>query len=68
MQRLLDHDDLTALGVKPKSRSHRWQLMREGKFPKPIRIGNNTYWLADEVEAWQADRIAAAIAQRDAAK
>lgn len=67
-QELLDHDGLNARGIKPKSRSQRWRMVRDGEFPKPIKIGLQNYWIAEEVDAWQAARIAKAIADRDAAK
>jgi prophage regulatory protein len=27
-------------------------LIRDGKFPKPIKIGDSSRWLSDELEAW----------------
>jgi len=27
-------------------------LMRDGKFPRPIKIGDSSRWLSDELEAW----------------
>ena len=39
------------------SRSHLYALMKEGKFPKPIKLGARSVgWRVDEVEAWIAAR------------
>ena len=27
-------------------------LIRDGKFPRPIKIGDSSRWLSDELEAW----------------
>jgi prophage regulatory protein len=35
-----------------------WRLAREGKFPKPLKLGPQASgWLEDEVEAWINTRI-----------
>lgn len=31
---------------------HVWVLVRQGKFPKPIRLGGSTRWLRDDVVAY----------------
>ena len=31
-------------------------LIRDGKFPKPIKIGDSSRWLSDELAAW-IDRL-----------
>lgn len=37
-----------------------YSLMSKGGFPKPIKLGPRTAaWVADEIAAWQAARIAA---------
>ena len=37
------------------SRTTRWRLEREGKFPRRLRLsGNRVGWQADEVLAWIA--------------
>lgn len=49
-----------------KSRSSLLQLVKDGKFPKPIRLsdtGRSVGFIASEVDAWIAGRVAA----RDAA-
>lgn len=34
-----------------------WRWIREGRFPKPVRLGSNCVaWRSDEVEAWLASR------------
>ncbi|MBT5001213.1 MAG: AlpA family phage regulatory protein [Tateyamaria sp.] len=43
-----DVSDLTSI-----SRSHLHRLAREGKFPKPIKIGENrSAWLEADVQDW----------------
>ena len=70
-QRLIDGRELTAKfskeNIQPQSREHRWRMVRAGKFPKPVRIGARNFWIEQEVETWQADRIAAGLAARDGA-
>ncbi|QCO05475.1 helix-turn-helix transcriptional regulator [Azospirillum argentinense] len=44
----------------PFSRMHIDRLEKAGKFPKRVRIGENSVgWLENEVEAWIASRAAA---------
>lgn len=44
--------------ITGKSRVTRWRWMRDGLFPKPVKIGPNSVgWLASEVEAWLQSRI-----------
>jgi len=60
--RLLDRDDLHARGVR-FSRGHLHRLMKSGRFPRPVKVGENrNAWIESEVDAW----IAARIAERDA--
>ena len=44
-------------GVRKTRRS---DLMRDGKFPQPIKIcgGRTNYWLASEIEKFIADQVA----------
>lgn len=61
--RLLSLDDLRARGIR-YSRVHIWRLVRDGKFPKPVRgAGRGLAWVEDEVDAY----IERLIAERDAA-
>ncbi|WP_439411876.1 helix-turn-helix transcriptional regulator [Enterobacter ludwigii] len=40
--------------------SDKWfyQLIQDGKFPKPIKLGRSSRWLKSEIEAWVLQRIA----------
>ncbi|AHE68544.1 transcriptional regulator [Enterobacter ludwigii] len=40
--------------------SDKWfyQLIQDGKFPKPIKLGRSSRWLKSEIEAWVLERIA----------
>jgi prophage regulatory protein len=58
-KRLLAFEDLRPKGV-PFSKPHLFRLMRKGKFPKPVKLGEITNaWLEEEIDAWIAVRIAA---------
>lgn len=35
-----------------------YKLIKDGKFPKPIKLGRSSRWLQSEVEAWLQQRIA----------
>jgi len=56
---LLSPADLEARGIR-YSRSQRNRLIRAGKFPKPIRFGDNGWplWPDTEIEEYVARRIA----------
>ena len=48
-----DVSELTSI-----SRSHLHRLARDGKFPKPIRIGENrSAWLESEVQDWISECV-----------
>lgn len=64
--RLLDEHDLTAKNIRPFSREQRYRLIRAGKFPKPLKIGARNFWPEHEIDEWQAQRIADALATRAA--
>ncbi|UAN45239.1 AlpA family transcriptional regulator [Serratia sp. JSRIV001] len=34
-----------------------YKLIKDGLFPKPIKLGRSSRWLKSEVEAWLQDRI-----------
>ncbi|MFP4973217.1 MULTISPECIES: helix-turn-helix transcriptional regulator [Providencia] len=34
-----------------------YKLIKEGEFPKPIKLGRSSRWLKSEVEAWVQARI-----------
>ena len=60
-RRLLDEDGLRQKGIK-FSRQHRHRLIKEGRFPPPIKVGINTNaWIEDEIDR----HIAGLIAARD---
>jgi prophage regulatory protein len=43
------------------SRSTAWLWIRQGRFPKPVKIGPNiSAWRESEIEQWIAERIASA--------
>jgi predicted DNA-binding transcriptional regulator AlpA len=55
---LLDYGDLRGRGIK-YSKCQLWRLWTAGKFPKPVKLSaSRNAWLADEVDAWVAERIA----------
>ena len=35
-----------------------YKLIKDGLFPKPIKLGRSSRWLKSEVEAWLQARIA----------
>lgn len=40
------------------SRSHAYQLEKEGKFPRRIKLGNRSVvWLLSELQAWMKERV-----------
>jgi prophage regulatory protein len=60
--KLLDDDGLKAKGVT-YTKVHLWRLVKAGKFPPPIKIGNGrNAWVDHEIDQWIAERIA----ERDA--
>ncbi|EEW1631421.1 AlpA family transcriptional regulator [Escherichia coli] len=46
--------------------SDKWiyRLIKDGIFPKPIKLGRSSRWLQSEVEAWLQARIDASRPQR----
>ncbi|MFB4494370.1 helix-turn-helix transcriptional regulator [Enterobacter hormaechei subsp. oharae] len=34
-----------------------YKLIKDGTFPKPIKLGRSSRWLKSEVEAWLQERI-----------
>jgi len=48
--------------IVPLSKSRLYALMREGKFPRPIKLGDGGHrscWIKHEILAYLAERIAA---------
>lgn len=57
MVNLLSAEDLKAKGIR-LSKSQRYNLIRQGLFPKPIKIGSRSVaWPETEIEAWLQQRI-----------
>jgi predicted DNA-binding transcriptional regulator AlpA len=51
---LLGYDDLSAKGI-PYSRASIYRKIRNGTFPRPIKLGENKIaWLDHEIDAWIA--------------
>ena len=71
-RRFLSYDDLVERGIR-FSRVHLRRLEKAGAFPMHVTLGagnevqTSIAWLLDEVEAWEAKRIAARDAKRDQA-
>ena len=62
MTKLLDYQDLRDRGIK-YSRPHLWRLYTTDKFPRPIKLSlSRNAWRAEDIEAWIAERAAAAAA------
>lgn len=34
-----------------------YKLIKDGEFPKPIKLGRSSRWMQSEVEAWVENRI-----------
>jgi prophage regulatory protein len=58
MQRIVRRGEAASiLGI---SDTTLWRWTRDGRFPKPIKLGPNTVgWLHDDLEAWLASRSGA---------
>ena len=53
-QELLSFADLKLVGV-PYSREHIWRLVRDGKFPKPVKFGganSRCFFRRSEIQEW----------------
>ena len=60
--KLISIRELDGMGVS-YSRAHIYRLVRAGKFPKPIKLGENRIaWVEAEVDEWINNKIA----ERDA--
>jgi prophage regulatory protein len=51
------------LDLVPVGRAYFYELVRDGKAPRPIKLGKRSLWLEHEVDSW-VDELAA---RRDAA-
>jgi prophage regulatory protein len=46
------------------TRRHLRDLVRDGKFPQPVQLSEaRIAWIEDEVDAWQAAKVAARSAE-----
>lgn len=44
-------------GLLPVSEKTIWTWVREGKFPRPIKLNGRTVWRISEVEAWISKQV-----------
>ena len=59
--RVLDHEALREKGIR-FSNVQLWRKVREGSFPRPIKLGaNRNAWIEKEVDDW----LASLMAKRD---
>lgn len=62
--RVLPRKDLRTEKGIDYSDAHLYRLIRDGKFPKPIKLGENrNAWVEEEIDRWLRERIE----QREAA-
>jgi predicted DNA-binding transcriptional regulator AlpA len=67
MQRFLSYAELAPKGIK-YSKPHLWRLIKEKRFPAPIKgLGVENCWAEDQVDKYVADRVAAACNSEQAA-
>ncbi|SFG13155.1 prophage regulatory protein [Novosphingobium sp. CF614] len=56
MSSYLAFPDLKAKGI-PFTRQHLHRLIRKGRFPPPLKLGEGTNrWIEDEIDQWLAER------------
>ena len=56
-------DDLKTSHSIPYSRVHLARLVKSGNFPAPVKLSpNRIAWVLEEIEAWNAARLAARAA------
>jgi len=51
----------TKPGMLPVSPATIWRWVRDGKFPKPFKIGSTTVWHLDEIDTFVAQCSGRAI-------
>lgn len=55
---LLNLAGIQARGI-PFSRQHIHRLIRQGRFPKPVKLGYSTNaWLVSDIDRWIEERVA----------
>lgn len=65
--RFLRFTDLRSKGID-YSKPSLWRLMKEGKFPPPVKgLGVELCWAEDQIDKYIADRVAAAREKNSAA-
>lgn len=57
--RLLSHEELKKEKGVSYSASQLWRLIKSGKFPRQVKIGDKNFWPEHEIDAFIAERIAA---------
>ena len=62
--RLLDYEGLRVKGFS-YTRTHIWRLVKAGRFPKPVKLGDGARnaWVEEEIDALIAERMAARDSQ-----
>jgi prophage regulatory protein len=66
--KLLSIAELSPAKGVPYSRSHLWRLIRAGKFPKPIRLGENRVAFPEaEIDKWIESKVAERDSQSEVA-
>ena len=57
--RVLSYPDLRDRKGIVWSRAHVYRMVRAGKFPAPLKLGEGTTaWLEAEIDRWLADHVA----------
>ncbi len=57
-RRFLAYSDLAGRGI-PFTRQHIARLVKQGRFPAPIKLGMGTNrWIGSEVDEWLTQRMA----------
>jgi predicted DNA-binding transcriptional regulator AlpA len=61
---------LKIAGVEERTGVHRqtiWRWYKVGLFPTPHYLGSERMWFEDEIETWEAERMAQRAAEKGAA-
>lgn len=53
--RLIRYSELSK--IIPVTRPTIWRWCREGKMPKPVRIGGGSFWNLREIEEWISNQV-----------
>lgn len=60
----LERDPFRRCGI---TRGYMYELIRAGRFPRPVKIGAASRWPTSEIDAWIGDRIAESRAAQNGA-